>query len=353
MDAGILEAGQRLARRAMQRVDYQAIYVNDLLLEGLLWWHEVSGDPACLRHVLAVMDWRGWKPGRALSWQDQPFVCINFNLFLHTGDRAWINHFVETTNDFRARVARSFDHSVAYRYRPETGRIFVDYVQGYALWMARAGWLSGDTSFFDEAAAQYQLFRNVLRDTKTGLWSQGRGWGPSRDFISPLGWLRGHGWILRGMVESLTYIPVGHPAHERMRSMLTEFATDLLRYQDRRGMWHQVPHRMDSYQETTGTGFITHYLSRAVAQGLLPEAVFRPPAERAAAALAGFVTRDGTVLSGSAGCGPLLKVEHYLHRDAPPGEPHTNGTVLMGLSGPSLLAGQKSKMALWRTVLQQ
>ncbi len=352
MEPHVLDAGRRLARRAMLRRDYPPNYTNDLLLEGLLWWHDASGDPACFRHVLSVIEWRHWKPGQGLAWEDQPFVCIHFNLFLCTGDRAWLTRFVEVARDFRARVPRSVDRGVAYRNRPETGRIFVDYLQNYALWMARAGWLSGDASFFEEAVSQYQLFRDALRDPKTGLWSQGRGWGPSPDFLSPLGWLRGHGWILRGMVESLTYLPKGHATHQRMRAMLSEFATDLLRYQDRRGMWHQVPHRMDSYQETTGTGFLTHYLCRAIAQDLLPEEGFRASAERAAAALSGFVTRDGTVLSGSAGCGPLFKVEHYLHRDAPPGEPHTPGTVLLGLSGPALLTGQRSMMALWRRVLK-
>jgi unsaturated rhamnogalacturonyl hydrolase len=352
MEPQILDAGRRVARRAMLRLDYPPGYTNDLLLEGLLWWSDAFGDPACLRHVLSVIDWRHWKPGQGLDWDDQLFVCIHFNLFLHTGDRAWLTRFVEVANDFRARVPRSFDGGVGWLNRPEVGRIFVDYLQNYALWMARAGWLSGDASFFEEAVSQYQLFRDALRDSKTGLWSQGRGWGPSRDFLSPLGWLRGHGWILRGMVESLTYLPEGHVTHQRMRAMLSEFATDLLRYQDPRGMWHQVPHRMDSYQETTGTGFLAHYLSRAVAQGLLPEGGFRASAERAAAALAGFVTHDGAVLSGSAGSGPLFDVEHYLHRDAPPGDPHTSGTMLLGLAGPFLLTAQRSKMALWRMVVK-
>jgi len=351
MEASIQAAGHRLASRAMRRVDYAASYPNDLLLEGVLWWYDSTGDPSYLRHVLSVIEGRGWKPGDGLNWEDQPFVCIQFNLFLTTGNRAWISRFVETARDFRARVPRSSDGAVAFYDRPDTGRIFVDYLQNYALWMARAGWLSGDRSFFDEAVSQYQLHRDALRDPETGLWSQGRGWGPSPDFVSPLGWLRGHGWILRGMVESLTYLPDGELCHRRMRAMLDEFAAALLRYQDDRGMWHQVPHRIDSYQETTGTGFITHYLSRAVAQGLLAEAPFRPAAQRAAAALAGFVTKDGTVLNGSTGCGPLLHVEDYLHRDAPPGEPHTTGTVLMGLAGLFLFTGDKSKMALWRTVI--
>jgi len=154
------------------------------------------------------------------------------------------------------------------------------------------------------------------------------------------------------MVETLTYLPKDHSGYERMRLMLKEFTHSLVGYQDRRGMWHQVPHRIDSYQETTGTGFLTHYLYRAIAQGLLDDATIRRSAERAATALPQFIARDGTVLNGSSGCGPLFDAEHYLHRDAPPGEAHSAGTMLMGLTGPFMLTEAKSKMHLWRTLLR-
>jgi len=348
----LMAAGNRIARRILLRADYPTVYTRDLALIALLWWHEVADDHACLEHVLSVTRFRNWKPGDGLSPFGQPFVSLHWALFVHTGDKAWVSRWVELARDFRAKVPRSFDNAVAHVYSPELGRIYVDWMQNYATWMARAGWLSGDETFFDEAASQYRLFRDALRDRQTGIWSQGRGFGPSPKFVSPIGWLRGQGWILRGMVESLTMIPARRRAHDALQELLREFATDLLRYQDKRGMWHQVPHRSDSYPETTGTGFIVHYLSRAVAQNLLPAEPFGAAARRGAEALAGFVTSDGTVLNGSYGSGPLLEMEHYLHRDAPPGDGHAPGTALLGLAGPFLTTDRRSKMALWRTVLK-
>jgi len=151
VNLSLREGGKRVARRVMLRADYQPTYTNDLLLEGMLWWHDATGDRLCLEHVFSVIDRRGWKPGQGLSWENQPFVCIHFNLFLQTGDSQWLSQFVEVANDFRIRVPRSTDSAVAFADRPETGRIYVDYLQNYATWMARAGWLSHDRSFFDEA----------------------------------------------------------------------------------------------------------------------------------------------------------------------------------------------------------
>lgn len=342
----VLQAGQRVARRFMQRTDYAADYKNDLALEGMLAWHDVTQDRSVLDHVLTVLDVRGAKPGDGLDWRRQQFVCLDFALFLATEDEAHVARFVEVARAYRENVPRTADGAVAHFYRPETNRIFVDMLQGYATFMARAGWRSGDERFFDESVEQYVLFRKILRDPETGLWRQGRGWGPSPDVLAPIGWLRGQGWLIRGMVESLTYIPADHAAHRRMRDMLVEFAGDLLRYQDGRGMWHQVAQRADSYPETTGTGLIVHYLCRAVAQGLLPADPYRLAARRGALGLAGFVTRDGTVLNGSRGTGPLGDLEHYLHRPAAPGDPHTIGTTLLGCAGPLLSTRDLSRSAL-------
>lgn len=326
-------AGARVAARLMRRRDYPANYTNDLALEGLLRFGAASKSQEPIEFVRAVLtQFRGWKPADGLTWRSNPFTFIHLSYAQFSGERAWLDGWVEDARACLKDVPRDAAGGACFVHRPWTGRIFVDMLQAYAVRMAAAGKLSGDGAFFDEAAAQYKLQRDALRDPETGLWSQGRGWGPGADFIAPLAWLRGQGWVIRGMVECLALTPPEHPAAGILRELLHEFSRDLLRLQDARGMWHQVPHRADSYPETTGTGLITHYLLRAAAAGFLPADPYRTAGERALAALCGFVTRDGTVLNGSFGCGPLLNVADYLYRPAPPGDAHTAGTTLLACS---------------------
>ncbi|MCW8132259.1 MAG: glycoside hydrolase family 88 protein [Planctomycetota bacterium] len=331
---GPLEIGARIARRFMRRTDRPRTYMNDLALQGLLWLHDVSNEPAYLAYVQDVMAWRKLPPERAYDWREQLYVMINYELWLRTQDDRYIAHVVETADAFRKEVPRDAEGCVAYFFRPETQRIFIDMLQGYATHMARAGALSGDADFFDECVGQYRAFRRILLDQKTGWWSQGRGWNTDGGFVSPGAWLRGQGWVLRGMVESLTALPPEHPGHAELLEMLREFALTIAGAQDARGMWHQVPYRPETYQETTGTGF---YLARAVQQDLLPAEVFRDVAVLGYEALQGFVAKDGTVLSGSFGCGPLRSLDDYLHRPAAPGDPHTPGTTMLACAGRALL----------------
>lgn len=334
---GPLEIGARVAKRFMRRAHYPRTYMADLGLQGVLWMYDVSGEARYLDFVLEVLKHRGAPPQYVYEWRSQLYVMINYELYLRTQDERYIAHVVETADAFRREVPRDLDGCVGYFFRPELKRIFIDMLQGYATHMARAGALSGDASFFDECVDQYAKFRCVLRDPATGWWSQGRGWNSEPDFVSPGAWLRGQGWVLRGMVESLTAMPEDYPRHGEMLEMLREFALTIVGAQDARGMWRQVPYRPETYQETTGTGFFIHYLSRAVQQGLLPNEVFRDAAIRGYEALQGFVTKDGTVLSGSFGCGPLRSIDDYLHRPAAPGDPHTPGTTMLACAGRTLL----------------
>lgn len=333
-----LEVGARIAARFMRRADRPRTYMNDLALQGLLWFGDAAGDAKYLDYVLEVQRQRGVPPEHAYDWRSQLYVMLNYELYLRTQDARYIEHCVATAEAFRREAPRDASGCVGYFFRPEPPRIFVDMLQGYATQMARAGGLSGDATFCDECVEQYARFREILRDPATGWWRQGRGWGPDAHFVSPGAWLRGQGWVLRGMVESLTALPPEHPRYTELRGMLEEFALTIVAAQDVRGMWHQVPYRPETYQETTGTGFFVHYLARAVQQGLLPNEVFGAAARKGFEALQGFVTPDGTVLSGSFGCGPLQHLEDYLHRPAAPNDPHTPGTALLACAGRMLLA---------------
>jgi len=125
--------------------------------------------------------------------------------------------------------------------------------------------------------------------------------------------------------------------HGTYDAMLQEFAGDLLRYQDVRGMWHQLTDHPEAYPETSGTAMFVHYLYKAFHRGWLSRNPYLSAAEKAISSLLGFVREDGTVLNTSLGTGPLGSLEGYLHRPAIPGDPHSAGCMLMACAGPYLV----------------
>jgi unsaturated rhamnogalacturonyl hydrolase len=340
-----LEIGDLVAKTVMRDHEIFPSYTADLALEGLLYMYDATKNEDYLNHVLKVWDFREKHDAVRLD-TNILFTCIHFETYLRTGDSRFISSFNDEATQWRLSVPRDKDGAVCYHILPESKRIFIDMLQGYAVFMARAGFLSGDAMFYEECVKQYETFRNILRNPSTGLWHQGRNWGNKPGFISPGYWNRGQGWVLRGLVDSMDWLPKDSGYFARMKNILNEFSSGLIRYQDARGMWHQLTDFEEAYPETCGTAFIVHYFYKGFHRGWLSRDPFLSSAEKGIIALMGFVRKDGIVLNTSQGTGPLMDMEGYLHRPSIPGDPHAAGTMLMACAGPWLAREPKNMVSV-------
>jgi len=312
--------------------DWAINYCNDLLLESLLALYDATQDKTYLDFVLNVARKRGWTPATVVPYQSQPFCCVTYEIYARVKDPAYVAPFLAQTALYRQEVLRSFDGAICH-YGPEKpNRVLIDQLQDYAVRMSRAGALNGDDSYFEEAAQQYELFRAALRDPVTGLWGHARGWWDDPRAVVTTPWLRGHGWLIRGMVNALHAIPPERPQHHRMRSILTEFAADLLRFQRPDGMWTQVVDEPDTYAETSGTAMLACMFLDAARAGYLPAEPYVSAAERARAALLDYVNADGVVLNGCISTGPQPTREDYRKRPCPDDDPHAVAALIFAFS---------------------
>lgn len=216
--------------------------------------------------------------------------------------------------------------------------MLIDYLQQYCTRMARAGHLSGDSSFFAECVNQFSIYRELLRYPENSLYSQGRGWLADPLMNSPACWSRGQGWLLRGMVNALEYLPPGSHYASRLNAILVEFADALLAVQDRNGMWHTLPclSEEDSYPEVSGTAMIAWYLCLAIRNGFLVEQRYRTAALKAIRGLDSYIDSDGSVFNISKGPGPLYSVEEY-KIVGETNDPHGTQAVIGALTAVQLL----------------
>ena len=336
-----MQTGALVASTLMGSARKYPGHTADLGLEGLLYLYDASQDRKYLDHVMEVWKFRESENAAGLNL-DILFTCLHFETYLRTGDEKYIPDFLLKAEEFRSMLPRDEEGAICNHKKPEKRQIFVDLLQGYAVFMARAGWLSGNAAFFEECTNQYQVFRNILRNIDTGLWHHGRNWTDTPGELSPGHWNRGQGWVLRGMVDSLDYLPGDSAYFSMMLEMLLEFADDLVGYQDVRGMWHQLTDHPESYPETSGTAMIVHCLYKAFHRGWLPRDPFMDAAEKAITSLQGFVRADGTILNTCIGTPPQSSIEGYLYRPAVPGDPHAAGCMLMACAGPYLARSPKN-----------
>jgi Glycosyl Hydrolase Family 88 len=354
------QIGDRVAYQVLRQREFPPTYTSDIQLEALLAWGETSGQPGYIEFVRQINRDRKFWPGYDMhSYRLQVFSSLPFEIYERLGTQEYIEPFLRETRKYQAEAMRTHDGLVSF-YFPESAvasdrgvgliyldptfkPVLIDNAQEYASRLAKAGALSNDAAFYRESAEQLKRLRAALRDPESGLWSHGRGWYASAETVTTTKWGRAQAWILRGLVESLSYLPPRSREHQEIAAMLTDLAQSLLRYQDGQGFWHQVVDRPDSYQETSSTAFISYYFARAVDQGLLPRQPYQQVSATAFEALArGAISVEGVVYGTCEKTPPLSTIEAYLRRSTPVNDPHGVATVLLAVSGQALIAREEA-----------
>lgn len=310
-----------ISDRVIKERKVWGLYTLDLTLKAMLEWSRTSGEGYCSDYVFEIVKERGWTDETRIPYEAQPFCHINYTLYRMIGDGTFGKKFVEESKRFFNEVPRSEDGLVLLRDKSfPRHNVLIDFMQDYTSRMAATGNITGDETFYKECVEQFRRYRDVLRDSETGLWSTGRGWlDDDHNATSPGKWSRGHGWLIRGMVESLSALPNGSEYAEELRGYLVETADALLKVQDGEGMWHQLLNRdfNESYPDSSGTGLICYYLCKALDEGFLSGEKYLNSALSAFQGLSSRVTEDGSILNVCPGPGPLFSEEDYLNN---PGE---------------------------------
>ncbi len=310
-------------------------YVTHLTMEALLELSDVSDDPRYRDWVIQRLKAWGRKPEDPIAWRREPFENLSYILVRETGSAAARASFLEENRKLIQDGPRNANGAILHCHLDEPGRLLIDRLQAYVIRMAQHAALTGEPRFAGEAVRQHELYRAALRDPRTGLWSQGRGWaGPPEGMLSPGAWSRGHGWVIRGMVISLEFLEPESDTHHRLSGILREFADALLAVQDTEGMWHALLDQpwQDSVPETSGSGMICGYLLRAVRRGLLPADPYGAAGNKALARIVDYLDADGRVLSACPGPGPNRSIEGYFQTEFNPNEHHGGFGMLVALS---------------------
>lgn len=320
-------------------------YKMDFTFKAMLIFDEVRETYQYTPIVLQAMETRQLSPSDVISYKKQPFCALNFTLWRITGNPAYEAPFLQESAKMREEVSRSPEGAITHRFETPGRYLLIDYLKEYASRMAKAGFISGDFSYFAQGSQQYQIYRRLLRNAVTGLYHNGRGWQNDAMRLSPGAWSRGHGWLIHGLVETMQYTPKDSQHFRKLKEILTELSNDLLQYQDEQGMWHQLLHLplADSYPDSSGTGLIAYNFSRALYEGFLHGIQYEKAAQQALKTLRQYVTKEGVVLGSSPGPGPLKSIENYYRKPAPPDEPHGAAAMIFAMSREILLRKLSTK----------
>jgi rhamnogalacturonyl hydrolase YesR len=319
---------RRVIRRGLARRSAPHIYTTHLLYESIL---AMPDEPE-------TVQWKQDVVCRALKEENALLTLPFSNLLYSLGDlllmpSLWERYLDELRNMLRHAVCSPEGAWLHPAKREGEWAILIDGFQEEASRLAKGAKLmramaedSGSARFWETSCMeQFKLHEGILRNPKTGLWHNGRGWiRGNMNQLSPGAWSRGHGWLVRGLVESLEVLPRDGEAFFVLHNMLTDLSKTLLGLRNADGMWHVLLHRShaDSRAESSGSALIAAAWLKAVRLDLLPESCRDPALQTAETLASRFVDPDGQVLSVSPGPGPLESEVPYLNTPLTDGDPH-------------------------------
>lgn len=208
---------------------------------------------------------------------------------------------VRTLAAFLADGPRSRLHSVPLR-RPD---IFGDrnltvvdsfYNEGPLFTYLAA--VTGEERYLDWAREVLEPMVAALVDSELGVFLQALDLASRK--VLGLGWGRGTGWALLGIVDALEFVPVERPEYERLAQVVRDVSERLLPLQDASGFWHTLLQERETYLETSTAAFFAAVFDKGARLGILDPERYGEPADRALDALLTRIDDEGRVWGVSA-----------------------------------------------------
>lgn len=251
--------------------------------------------------------------------------------------RPWIDNYIAHISKGQMRFA---DGTLA-RNRPLPNSLWLDDLYMSVPALAQMGKLTGDMSYFDDAARQILQFADRMFVKEKGLYMHG--WVEGMDPHPIFHWGRANGWAVLAKAELLDLMPEDHPARAKVLALFREHMRGLAACQGHGGLWHQLLDRPESYEETSATAMFVFGAARGINRGWLDPLAYGPMASLGWNAVAKKVNAQGQVEGTCIGTGMGWEPMFYMYRPVSVYAAHGYGPVMM--AGAEVMALRKGKGA--------
>jgi rhamnogalacturonyl hydrolase YesR len=321
-------------------------YSNGVALAGMLHVADVTGDARYQAHTLRVFDFilghleyfrgqaKAFGPqrngiGNLLDMRELDHCGAIGAALIKAYQKKRDPRYRETIDVVAAFISRKMsrmpDGTLA-RTRPWPVSVWVDDLYMSVPFLAQMGRMTGDASYYDDAARQVIQFSALLLDQARGVYDHT--WFGGMDPDPKFYWGRGAGWAIMATAELLSVLPPDHPQRAQVLDIFRKAAQGAVSAQGHTGLWHQLLDRPDSYLETSASAMFTFALARGVNQGWLPP-TYAPAAQAGWRALEQRVRADGRIEGICVGTTAASDAPYYYNRPTDLRAAQGYGPVLM------------------------
>ncbi len=265
-------------------------YEVGTVLDGMAAQWEVAHDQADLTYIQQTVDRWIDKDGSILIERGKPFPESGHTLDNIEPGRAVLLCY-HVTKDERYRKAADYLHAqLEAQPRNSMGGYWHKQVYPDQMWLDgaymaepfRAAYASmfHKPDEFADIAKQFLLMHDNMRDRKTGLLRHGwdashrEAWADKQTGLSQEVWARAMGWYAMALVDTLPWLPSGHPDRAKLIAVLQETAKGITQFQDAQtGLWWDVLDRgseAGNFREASASAMFTYALAKGARLGYLP-----------------------------------------------------------------------------------
>jgi hypothetical protein len=208
-------------------------------------------------------------------------------------------------------------------------QMFIDVTFAVTPYLLYAGLKFNKPEYIDYAIFQTLESFRILKDEKTGLLHQGRGF-QGEGKVSEDNWSRGNGWGAFALAILVRDLPESHPKRAEVVTLAKQFFAAVLKYQDKQGLWHQEMTDSTSYVETSGSGIFLYGLGIMLEKGLISQH-YKKNVLNGLRSYLDYIGPDGSVSNTCIGClcpGKGTK-EDYKNRKWELNDYHAFGPVVL------------------------
>ncbi len=172
-----------------------------------------------------------------------------------------------------------------------------------ALFMAPPVWthlagMTGDHQYLDYMDREWHVTANLLWDPEEHLFFRDKSYFDKREKNGKkIFWSRGNGWVMGGLAQVLTYMPVKDPRRPFYVEKFRQMAEKLRALQGEDGLWRSG--LLDAgdypYPEVSGSAFYVYAMAWGVHHELLDKGKYGPAIERGWKGLVKHIYEDGRV----------------------------------------------------------
>lgn len=234
--------------------------------------------------------------------------------------------YLERAADFIMTKQSRLKDGTFVRPEPRKMTLWADDLYMSVPFLSRMGKLTGDTKYFDDAIKQVMNFTKYLYDPGTQLFYHC--WYSDIQLNGVAHWGRCNGWVMLAQTELLNNLPANHPARKDLIKLLLKQIAGVSRYQDAKGLWHQLLDKPDSYLETSCSAMFVYSIARAVNEGWIDKS-YLSVALNGWKGLVTEIQTDGQVKNICIGTGIEDNIKFYYNRPVELNDLHGLGAILL------------------------